>query len=116
MPIHDLVFRGRRLTSDNALVMAIVNRTPDSFYDNGVTFEEERAQAAIGRVLDDGAAVIDIGGVLYQPGPRGHRQGGDRPGRPDRGVGPRALPGRRDQRRHLPRRGRRRRLPQPART
>ncbi|MDT7802467.1 MAG: dihydropteroate synthase [Actinomycetota bacterium] len=69
MPIHDLVFRGRRLTSDNALVMAIVNRTPDSFYDNGVTFEEERAQAAIGRALEDGAAVIDIGGVPASPGP-----------------------------------------------
>ena len=69
MPIHDLVFRGRRLTSDHALVMAIVNRTPDSFYDNGVTYLEERAQAAIGRAIEDGAAVIDIGGVPASPGP-----------------------------------------------
>lgn len=69
MPIHDLVFRGRHLTSDHAMVMAIVNRTPDSFYDNGVTYEADRAHAAVGKAIEDGAVVIDIGGVPASPGP-----------------------------------------------
>ena len=35
----DLTFRGRRVMRDRALVMAIINRTPDSFYDQGATVE-----------------------------------------------------------------------------
>jgi dihydropteroate synthase len=65
----DLVFRGRRLTSDRALVMAIVNRTPDSFYDHGATFEEKRAQDAVRRARAEGADLIDIGGVPAGKGP-----------------------------------------------
>lgn len=33
----DLVLRGRRVVRDRPLVMAIVSRTPDSFYDHGAT-------------------------------------------------------------------------------
>lgn len=69
MHTPDLVFRGRRLTSDRALVMAIVNRTPDSFYDNGATFEEAPAQTAIRRAHAEGADLIDIGGVPAGKGP-----------------------------------------------
>ncbi|MFD9890154.1 dihydropteroate synthase [Amycolatopsis sp. NPDC059027] len=69
MKTPDLVFRGRRLASDHALIMAIVNRTPDSFYDHGATFAEERAREAVRRSLEDGADVIDIGGVPASPGP-----------------------------------------------
>ncbi|HWD01391.1 MAG TPA: dihydropteroate synthase [Amycolatopsis sp.] len=69
MQTPDLVFRGRRLTSDRALVMAIVNRTPDSFYDNGATFQETRAQEAISRACAEGADLIDIGGVPAGKGP-----------------------------------------------
>lgn len=49
--------------------MAIINRTPDSFYDNGVTQHEADARTAIRQALDDGADVIDIGGVPASPGP-----------------------------------------------
>ncbi|WP_432846887.1 dihydropteroate synthase [Amycolatopsis sp. CA-161197] len=69
MHTPDLVFRGRRLTSDRALVMAIVNRTPDSFYDNGATYLETRAQDAIRRACAEGADLIDIGGVPAGKGP-----------------------------------------------
>jgi dihydropteroate synthase len=48
---------------DRALVMAIINRTPDSFYDRGATFSEHAARTAIERVLAEGADIVDIGGV-----------------------------------------------------
>lgn len=64
----DMVFRGRRVTRDRALVMAIVNRTPDSFYDRGATFAEDAAKAAISRAVTEGADMIDLGGVTASPG------------------------------------------------
>lgn len=64
----DLTFRGRRIVRDRALVMAIINRTPDSFYDNGATFAPDAALEAVGRALADGADIIDIGGVRAGPG------------------------------------------------
>jgi dihydropteroate synthase len=67
--VVDLVFRGRRLVRDRALIMGIVNRTPDSFYDHGATFEEQLARDAISRAVADGADVVDIGGVPASPGP-----------------------------------------------
>ncbi len=59
---------GRRLPTDRALVMAIVNRTPDSFYDRGATFADEPAQARIAQVIADGADIVDLGGVKAGPG------------------------------------------------
>ena len=64
----DLTFRGRRIVRDRALVMAIVNRTPDSFYDKGATFAPDVALAAVRRAVDDGADIVDIGGVKAGPG------------------------------------------------
>jgi dihydropteroate synthase len=48
--------------------MAIVNRTPDSFYDRGVTYSEQAAMAAVDRAVQDGADIVDIGGVKAGPG------------------------------------------------
>jgi dihydropteroate synthase len=64
----ELVIRGRRPVRDRALVMAIVNRTPDSFYDQGATFADDAAKAAIDRAVAEGADMIDIGGVAASPG------------------------------------------------
>ena len=64
----DLTFRGRRIHRDRPLVMAIVNRTPDSFYDKGATFDPSVALDAARRAVDDGADVIDVGGVKAGPG------------------------------------------------
>lgn len=50
------------------LIMAIVNRTPDSFYDRGATFADDQAMAAVDQALADGADIIDIGGVKAGPG------------------------------------------------
>lgn len=46
-------------------VMAIVNRTPDSFFDRGRTFELTRAVEAAQRAAADGARLVDIGGVPF---------------------------------------------------
>ncbi|MFE5514356.1 dihydropteroate synthase [Streptomyces sp. NPDC056529] len=50
------------------VVMAIVNRTPDSFYDRGATFLDEPALARVERAVAEGAAIVDIGGVKAGPG------------------------------------------------
>jgi dihydropteroate synthase len=50
-------------------VMAIINRTPDSFYDKGATFALDAAVAAAHQALADGADWIDIGGAKFAPGP-----------------------------------------------
>jgi dihydropteroate synthase len=50
-------------------VMAIVNRTPDSFHDRGRTYALEHAVAAVRAAADAGADWIDIGGVPFAPGP-----------------------------------------------
>jgi dihydropteroate synthase len=60
---------GRRSFDDALmLIMAIVNRTPDSFYDRGATFEFETALQRVREVLRDGAEIVDIGGVKAAPG------------------------------------------------
>ncbi len=52
-----------------AAVMAVVNRTPDSFHDQGATFALDRAVAASLRAVEAGADWVDIGGVPFGRGP-----------------------------------------------
>lgn len=59
---------GRPVATDRALVMAIVNRTPDSFYDRGATFEDDMALVVVDRAVAEGADLVDIGGVKAGPG------------------------------------------------
>lgn len=60
---------GRRSFPDDAtLIMAIVNRTPDSFYDKGATWAEDRAFDRVAEVVAQGAEIVDIGGVKAAPG------------------------------------------------
>jgi dihydropteroate synthase len=51
--------------------MGVVNVTPDSFSDGGVHFEADVAAAAARRMLEDGAAIVDIGGESTRPGSDG---------------------------------------------
>ncbi len=55
--------------SSRALVMGIVNRTPDSFYDRGATFSLDALLAKAEQLVADGADIIDVGGVKAGPGP-----------------------------------------------
>jgi dihydropteroate synthase len=49
-------------------VMGIVNVTPDSFFDGGVHLRPEAAVAAGWAMLDEGAAIVDVGGESTRPG------------------------------------------------
>jgi dihydropteroate synthase len=49
-------------------VMAVVNRTPDSFFDRGATYAEDAALRAVDTAVTEGADMIDIGGVKAGPG------------------------------------------------
>jgi dihydropteroate synthase len=60
---------GRHEFADDAtLMMAIVNRTPDSFYDRGATWDEGRAHDRAAEVVGQGAEIVDIGGIKAAPG------------------------------------------------
>lgn len=48
--------------------MGIVNRTPDSFYDRGATYELQTALTHARRLIAEGADIIDVGGVKGGPG------------------------------------------------
>lgn len=51
------------------VVMAVINRTPDSFHDRGATFALDRAVDSALRAADLGADWVDIGGVPFGRGP-----------------------------------------------
>ena len=60
---------GRREFGDDArLIMAIVNRTPDSFYDRGATWASDAARERVRQVVAEGADIVDIGGIKAAPG------------------------------------------------
>jgi dihydropteroate synthase len=50
------------------LIMAIVNRTPDSFFRPGLTWDESAAMARVHEVIAEGADIVDVGGVPAAPG------------------------------------------------
>jgi dihydropteroate synthase len=51
--------------------MGVVNVTPDSFSDGGVNLDPDDAAAAARRMLDAGAAIVDVGGESTRPGSDG---------------------------------------------
>lgn len=55
--------------SRQVALMAIINRTPDSFYDGGATFALDAAVSASLAAVGDGADWVDVGGVPFAPGP-----------------------------------------------
>jgi dihydropteroate synthase len=52
-----------------ALVMGILNRTPDSFYDKGATFALDDLFRRAEELVGEGADILDVGGVKAGPGP-----------------------------------------------
>ena len=52
-----------------ALVMGILNRTPDSFYDRGATWDLDAFLRRAEQLVVDGADLLDVGGVKAGPGP-----------------------------------------------
>lgn len=67
-PVTDTAARDLRLgpatfRPGSFAVMAIINRTPDSFFDRGATFDLDRAWRRVEQVVAEGADIIDVGGV-----------------------------------------------------
>jgi dihydropteroate synthase len=67
-PTLDLGGRRYDLTH-RALVMGILNRTPDSFYDKGATYALDKLYGRAEQLVAEGADILDIGGVKAGPGP-----------------------------------------------
>jgi dihydropteroate synthase len=63
------VCAGRRFAPGETGLLAIINRTPDSFYDAGRYLDDEVALSAVARAVADGADAVDVGGVKAGPGP-----------------------------------------------
>jgi dihydropteroate synthase len=59
--VHDVTCR--------TLVMGILNRTPDSFYDAGLTYQLDALVRRAEQLVVDGADLLDVGGVKAGPGP-----------------------------------------------
>lgn len=64
-----LRLRGRVVAPGRPAVMAVVNRTPDSFWSGARSGDDDAALAAVARAVDEGADLVDIGGVRAGRGP-----------------------------------------------
>ena len=62
-----LEYAGGRIDLDHCLVMGVVNRTPDSFFDGGRMDLSESVRFALD-LVDDGAEILDLGAVKAGPG------------------------------------------------
>ncbi len=58
-----LVLRGRCFDASRPAVMAIVNRTPDSFFSGNRHSDLDSAKSALEKAIADGADIVDVGGV-----------------------------------------------------
>src|SRR5450830_1676471 len=65
----DVRLRGQTFGPDHPVVMAVVNRTPDSFY-APARYDDAGADAAVARAVEEGADIVDLGGVRAGRGPR----------------------------------------------
>ncbi len=63
-----LRLRRKTFSDHDRLVMAIINRTPDSFFDRGATYAADAALERVHQVVAEGADLVDIGGVKAAPG------------------------------------------------
>ncbi len=67
-PRRTLNAGGRLISLDRPLIMGILNVTPDSFFDGGRYVEMGSIRDRAGRMLEEGADMIDIGGMSTRPG------------------------------------------------
>jgi len=66
---RNLRLGGRTFAPGDTGLLAIINRTPDSFYDKGRYLDDEVALSAVVHAVADGADAVDVGGVKAGPGP-----------------------------------------------
>ncbi len=65
--MYTLNCKGKLLLLDQPIVMGIINLTPDSFYAGSRRNLEEAVQQ-VGKMIGQGAAIVDIGGQSTRPG------------------------------------------------
>ena len=59
---------GKLLDLSRPRIMGVLNVTPDSFSDGGAFFTPENAVAHAEQMVNEGAAIIDVGGESTRPG------------------------------------------------
>lgn len=64
----EFVFNNKRFSSESPVVMGILNLTTDSFFDGGSYLTEEKWILRTNEMLEQGAAIIDIGALSTRPG------------------------------------------------
>jgi dihydropteroate synthase len=67
--VHLAIGARRYDLTTRSLVMGILNRTPDSFFDSGEFFELDATLRRAERLVAEGADILDVGGVKAGPGP-----------------------------------------------
>jgi dihydropteroate synthase len=60
--------KGKLLSLEEPAVMGIINATPDSFYKGHLKLNIDEITALAGKMIQDGAAILDIGGLSTRPG------------------------------------------------
>ena len=60
--------KGKILNLSEPVVMGIINATPDSFYEGHLNLNTEEILSLAGKMITDGAAILDIGGQSTKPG------------------------------------------------
>lgn len=60
--------KGKLLNLDEPVVMGIINATPDSFFEGHLKLQQQGILSLAGKMIKDGAAILDIGGLSTKPG------------------------------------------------
>lgn len=66
--LYTLNCNQRLLTISSPIIMGIINATPDSFYNKGKNSSVDELVANAIQMMDDGATILDIGGMSSRPG------------------------------------------------
>ncbi len=56
------------IEKEGAIIMGVLNVTPDSFYDGGLYYDYESAKKRAEQIVNEGAHIIDVGGLSTRPG------------------------------------------------
>ena len=60
--------KGKLLSLDEPVVMGIINATPDTFYEGHLQLNPDGILALAGKMIEEGASILDIGGQSTKPG------------------------------------------------
>lgn len=66
--MHTINCRGQLVNLSQPVVMGIINATTDSFYEGHLHLNQEAVLSLAGKMIRDGATILDIGGQSTRPG------------------------------------------------